>query len=554
VVRTHAAGLGKVLQWLPIALVALAAVAVAWRLRWVCDDALTSFRYSRNWVNGHGLVFNPGEVVEAYTNFLWMALLAAGYAVGIDPPVFSVVLSLTSFLIAILASKSLVERVLGHATWVPLAAIAIGFCFPLVSFATSGLETMFCTTLVLTSVLAATRERWLLAGLLGIFATLGHPDHAIFYVALGVALVWQRTGWRSWVRYGTPFVVLYLPYFILRWRYFGYPFPNSYYTKSGGAWYLSQGAFYLFASMLVASLYALLPAAVVGIWQTRTRVLGKFAMIALPMYLGYVAKIGGDFMTARLLCPVLPILFVLAEVAVRRMLPAAIRSGALLVPMALVCIPTPLHKPGEYRWFLTDERTFYETESLVPFRLKGYIARRVHVLKQYLGGATPPPTYAAYVIGYLGWTTNWRIVDIHGLLDPVLSHQPLLKRGRPGHEREATVAHIVEQGADLSSKEIYPPQYARFSLLKLEEQTYWMVHYLPHLLAPLRGNPLVEFTDFPAYLDQYLTTAATLPAAQRQADLDFFEAFYFSVNQDAPRRQQLQAALAASRSPVPPGQ
>jgi hypothetical protein len=33
--------LGKVLQWLPIALVALAAVAVAWRLRWVCDDALT---------------------------------------------------------------------------------------------------------------------------------------------------------------------------------------------------------------------------------------------------------------------------------------------------------------------------------------------------------------------------------------------------------------------------------------------------------------------------------------------------------------------------------
>ena len=46
---------------------------VAWFL---CDDAFISFRYARNLLKGHGLVFNPGEYVEGYSNFLWTLELA----------------------------------------------------------------------------------------------------------------------------------------------------------------------------------------------------------------------------------------------------------------------------------------------------------------------------------------------------------------------------------------------------------------------------------------------------------------------------------------------
>ena len=41
------------------------------------DDAFISFRYVRNLLDGHGLVFNPGERVEGYSNFLWVMVLAA---------------------------------------------------------------------------------------------------------------------------------------------------------------------------------------------------------------------------------------------------------------------------------------------------------------------------------------------------------------------------------------------------------------------------------------------------------------------------------------------
>ena len=40
------------------------------------EDAFISFRCARNLWEGQGLVYNPGERVEAFSNFLWVLLLA----------------------------------------------------------------------------------------------------------------------------------------------------------------------------------------------------------------------------------------------------------------------------------------------------------------------------------------------------------------------------------------------------------------------------------------------------------------------------------------------
>ena len=72
----------------------------AWLLGWnmwivrkfTVDDAYISFRYARNLADGLGLVYNAGERIEGYTNFLWTVLLAGGIELGIDPHVTSKVL------------------------------------------------------------------------------------------------------------------------------------------------------------------------------------------------------------------------------------------------------------------------------------------------------------------------------------------------------------------------------------------------------------------------------------------------------------------------------
>src|SRR5690242_18138108 len=45
-------------------------------VNYVVDDSFITFRYVRNFVRGNGLVYNPGERVEGYTNFLWAMILS----------------------------------------------------------------------------------------------------------------------------------------------------------------------------------------------------------------------------------------------------------------------------------------------------------------------------------------------------------------------------------------------------------------------------------------------------------------------------------------------
>jgi len=82
---------------------AIAGIAVlAWfarnvaHWRFLGDDAFISFRYARNLAEGHGLVWNVGEAVEGYTNFLWVLLMAAGMRAGIEPEMLSVALGVAS--------------------------------------------------------------------------------------------------------------------------------------------------------------------------------------------------------------------------------------------------------------------------------------------------------------------------------------------------------------------------------------------------------------------------------------------------------------------------
>ena len=53
---------------------------------WVDDDAFISFRYARNLAEGNGLVFNTGERVEGYSNFLWTVVMAGCHKLGFDLP------------------------------------------------------------------------------------------------------------------------------------------------------------------------------------------------------------------------------------------------------------------------------------------------------------------------------------------------------------------------------------------------------------------------------------------------------------------------------------
>ena len=53
--------------------------------RFINDDAFISFRYSENWALQGAPVYNLGDPVEGYTNFLWVALIALAMKLSFEP-------------------------------------------------------------------------------------------------------------------------------------------------------------------------------------------------------------------------------------------------------------------------------------------------------------------------------------------------------------------------------------------------------------------------------------------------------------------------------------
>src|SRR5205814_5237660 len=72
-------------RYWPVVVATLLLVPHALLFDFVNDDAYISFRYARNLAEHGQLVFNLGERVEGYTNFLWTVLLAACMKVGVGP-------------------------------------------------------------------------------------------------------------------------------------------------------------------------------------------------------------------------------------------------------------------------------------------------------------------------------------------------------------------------------------------------------------------------------------------------------------------------------------
>ena len=286
--------------------------SVAWFLT---DDAFISFRYTRNLLEGHGLVFNPGEYVEGYTNFLWILELAAIWGIfGVRPehaaPWLSVaytVGTVAAMLWWVVRLPSLRNR--GLVGWMALGLLCSSATFA-VWTSGGGLETRQFTFFITASVVCLCLyhdRRWgLLAASLSLAAAeLTRPE--------GLLLAACCFGWfavqrlvrerkisapliRDMILLVAPFAALVAAHYLFRYAYYGEWLPNTYYAKHVRPWYES-GFRYLWAAALETGLYILLPLAFLALrsrWQMHRDVIYALALLCVAAHMAYLLPIGGD--------------------------------------------------------------------------------------------------------------------------------------------------------------------------------------------------------------------------------------------------------------------
>jgi hypothetical protein len=541
------------------------------------DDAFISFRYARNLLSGHGLVFNPGERVEGYTNFLWTLLLAAEHALtGIEIPTLALVSCCCVFVLAVLAVARLSWKVNGHApNYLPLAALLFAVQGTVCAFATTGLETLFACLLV---TLAATRlmhvESWqqsTTAGSLLILATLTRPDHSLFYVAGGIALglgplaAAMRTRSYEPLKRALPrfkgFVLPLFPYAaVLGWKlwYYGSILPNTFHAKSANEDYFSQGIHYAYSFYLGSHFWILIPA--VLYWLVRGKGHGElrvFVATALVLYNAYVLKVGGDFMAGRFYVVLVPLFLIGAEAWLYSV--ARVRwmfVGATVLSLTAHGVHVIPQDRTRYHG-ITNESSVYRVEWAYPVKVRHPGYDLGNLFGRALEKRGVRPLIATSGIGMVSYYSNLPVLDLVGLTDATVARTPLKKRGRPGHEKWATERYLLERKPLFIRHPKLAKKYAKYrGLTRLDfgdgmPRNWSLFIYDRESLATIREvAPEIRFVDFEVYLDEYLRNLDDKSQHQVERDLRFFRRYYFDHNDDERRLAPLERrAQTASHVP-----
>lgn len=426
------------------------ALAYSWKHRHnVVDDSYISLQYAKNWISNQGLVFNPGERVEGFTNFLWTALLAPLWPLsGHDPLQMTRAatwLALGFAVAGIWLVYAIGRRGFSKAPYATAFAVLLLCCddsyvaYPVV-FA---LENQLLVTLMLggTYLFLVRPKHWepLLGASFGLVA-MTRPDGLLWAGAFFLAQLASRWSFPArrevplefrplGVVFGT-FVALTGAYFCARHGYYGEPLPNTFHLKVGSTLDgLERGLDYLRGYV---SERAGLPLLALGAVLLSRSIWVRWLVAHALLHAAYVAYVGGDFYAGhRFLLVLAPSVALLTAVVFARVLQALPAVGVQRLALAVgvvLCVAvrygTLQHGP-----FVTD---LYGSTPTVD--------NNVQYMRWLREVARPASSMVVGDIGATGLFADVRVIDYFGVVDKAVArkHVPEFGRGKAGHEKVLT--------------------------------------------------------------------------------------------------------------------
>jgi arabinofuranosyltransferase len=411
------------------------------RMDWLsADDAYITLRYAQHWAGGQGPVYNVGERVEGYTNFLWVLVLAPAIGLGIPGPLAVKLLAGLSGAGALCLVWLLGRRIAGKGSWLgPAAALGLALNGTFIWWTLPG--SMEVSTLALT--LAAgfylllgregaderTRLRETLgAGMFLGLSVLTRPDAVLFGIpALVVVLLEKGRRPLRAVLLVAPGALMVAGQLVFRLAYYGDWLPNPFYAKVAvNLRTIGRGLEYLLNFVKAQAL--LFVGAVFFPWK-------RWGARVLPFLTGcllywiYLAAIGGDWMSLRLFHHTVPFLVLVGAAGYLRLfewLRGRDWGRAIRVPAAALVLAGFVYL------------THLEADPSMAFSPMRFGVRQRYSTARWLNSyADPEDRLAVTSAGIVPYFTDLFTIDMLGLTDAHIAREgvSIAGFGFPGHER-----------------------------------------------------------------------------------------------------------------------
>ncbi|RJQ63681.1 MAG: tetratricopeptide repeat protein [Stygiobacter sp.] len=458
--------------WLTVVGLLLLAVwyyKLASEAKFIQDDAFTSLRYVQNFVDGNGLVFNIGERVEGYTNFLWVLLLSAvsflAHALNLNPnlplvaqflsTLFGVLILVSTYL---LAKKIIVKNYSGSiiSSLLALSAPAmVLFTTPFIYWSVSGMETPLFVSLTLLSVYhfidyeeQGKRNAFVIVSVLNSFL---RPEGMFFFILLmsfkliknffsaeefklgkKIKSSFDSSIKKSLIIYAVPVIA----YIIFRLLNYGYPFPNTFYAKTEFTiQFLSRGWNYyinfleeylLFGLFYVPVLIQLMRSKT----NTKENILIGFALV----YTITIIVIGGDVLPVnRFFLTIMPMLFILFINSTTELIEEFLNGKVNLFAKYSMVIILLAYSVLNYQRNLPVmmEKRAYEIGLVSKMKIYAELLNTVRKDKIKIKSKNKIKTtsVAMSTIGAFSFYSGARVIDLVGLTDEYVAHNPIEVEG-----------------------------------------------------------------------------------------------------------------------------
>ena len=421
-------------------------------ISFIQDDAFTVLRYVKNFLEGNGLVFNVGEKVEGYTNFLWVILLSVIYKSGnllklnFNLPQLTQLLSSFFGLVFLIAVYVTSWKIFSSLKNYNKTLQYISFIFPvMILFTTpfnywsfSGMETSLFATLTLLSIhflidfeKGNNYKYFLLTSILN---SLLRPEGLLFFVLLIVVdiiysfLVATKVSLFDETnkiisskkkKVIVIFLLIQLVYISFRFVYYGFPLPNTFYAKTEFTFnFLLRGIDY-FLKYIKTDLYygvVLLPVILRFALKKFDRI--EFIIFSFGIiYIILTIIIGGDVLPiGRFYIPITPLFYMLFFYSLLNLKQFyELKMNSIIIGLLFVTT-------------IISSIINYDSNKTEMMEKRSYEIGLVTKMKSYAdwikNNQTKNVTVALSTIGAFSFYSNVKVIDIVGLTDEYIAHHP----------------------------------------------------------------------------------------------------------------------------------
>lgn len=428
------------------------------------DDAMISMRYASNLASGLGLVWNPGERVQGFTNLGWTLIMAAVHLLKLPLQMNSLILQIINGVL-LLALCGVIYWSLKRSNGILAASIAtimVGFNPSMFVYTVNGFEVTLQALLITLSYIyliprATDSTTTALPNpssmLLTATAVVVRPDSIIFFLwstltswicrkatpgSAGCQPASKSTSLRLLVSATLFSALIIIGILTFQYTYYGSILPNTYFLKIAkgedinwwASWYLlsnfvlnPQGIFLLATIAYLCLCFR----------NEKLRQRSLLFLLLLLVWFAYVYSVGGDtFLFGRFFIPIIPLLAVCTSLLLSRLLqkqpetgtakPANWRNRLLAIPISLALLFQLCTFQADVSKPLLHEKWKNESSILSAMAVTAANLPNTYTIGVFRAGATP------YFLH------QFRFHDMLGKSDPFIARTKG-KWGPPGHNK-----------------------------------------------------------------------------------------------------------------------